>query len=187
MKTKAEWRVHFKKQRQELDRQTWAEKSIQLKQLFFEQVNLSKAKVIHCYLPLEKQNEPNTNLIFETILTNFQQIVCTVPWVTHKGNDMESVVFNQESKLSKGSLGIEEPEFKNMIPPEKIDIIVLPLLAVDEAGYRIGYGKGYYDKYLLRCRTDVIKVALSLFEPLPVGSFMPDAWDVPADLVIFTS
>ena len=50
--------------------------------------------------------------------------------------------------------------------PDEIDLVLVPLLAFDQEGYRVGYGKGYYDKFLSQCREDVIKIGLSFFEPV---------------------
>ncbi|MGC4022748.1 MAG: 5-formyltetrahydrofolate cyclo-ligase, partial [Cyclobacteriaceae bacterium] len=49
-------------------------------------------------------------------------------------------------------------------PAEKIDIVIVPLLAFDAAGNRVGYGKGFYDQFLKTCRKDCKKIGLSLFE-----------------------
>ena len=51
------------------------------------------------------------------------------------------------------------------VPVEKIDVVFIPLLAFDQKGHRVGYGKGFYDTFLARCRPRTLKVGLSLFEP----------------------
>lgn len=45
-------------------------------------------------------------------------------------------------------------------------MVLIPLLAFDKKGYRVGYGKGFYDRFLADCRPDVVKVGLSVFEPI---------------------
>lgn len=45
-------------------------------------------------------------------------------------------------------------------------MVLIPLLAFDKNGYRVGYGKGFYDRFLAECRPDVVKVGLSVFEPI---------------------
>jgi 5-formyltetrahydrofolate cyclo-ligase len=47
-----------------------------------------------------------------------------------------------------------------------IDLVLIPLLCFDKKGYRVGYGKGYYDRFLTECRPDVLKIGLSIFEPI---------------------
>jgi 5-formyltetrahydrofolate cyclo-ligase len=51
------------------------------------------------------------------------------------------------------------------VPVSKIDVVFVPLLAFDKNGNRVGYGKGFYDNFLAKCREDVIKIGLSFFEP----------------------
>lgn len=81
-------------------------------------------------------------------------------------------------KTVKGAFGIEEPAGQ---PYEgDIEITVIPLLAVNERGFRTGYGKGYYDKYLKNAKTK--KVGLGYF--FQIENFKEDEWDVPLDLFI---
>ena len=73
-----------------------------------------------------------------------------------------------ETLLLVNHFGIPEPvQTKNR--KQKIgnfDIILVPLLAVDERGHRVGYGGGYYDRFLAQCRPDCQKIGLSLFPPV---------------------
>jgi 5-formyltetrahydrofolate cyclo-ligase len=62
-------------------------------------------------------------------------------------------------------------------------MILLPLLAFDEKGYRVGYGKGFYDRYLSRCRLDILKVGLSMEAPMAeIGD--TDAYDMRMDYCV---
>ncbi|WP_337251765.1 5-formyltetrahydrofolate cyclo-ligase [Maribacter halichondriae] len=61
-------------------------------------------------------------------------------------------------------MGVPEPVDGIEIDPMKIDVVFVPLLAFDEKGNRVGYGKGFYDDFLSKCRPNVVKVGLSLFE-----------------------
>nr|MCU0396414.1 5-formyltetrahydrofolate cyclo-ligase [Chitinophagaceae bacterium] len=64
------------------------------------------------------------------------------------------------------SFGVEEPLTGKPVDPGMIDLVFVPLLAFDKKGYRVGYGKGYYDRFLKRCRPDVMTLGLSLFPPV---------------------
>ena len=66
--------------------------------------------------------------------------------------------------IKKNKWNIPEPIDGIEIPSEKIDVVFVPLLAFDEKGHRLGYGKGFYDIFLASCKPDVIKVGVSFFE-----------------------
>lgn len=50
------------------------------------------------------------------------------------------------------------------MPASKIEVVFIPLLAYDKNGNRIGYGKGFYDRFLDKCSTETIKIGLSFFD-----------------------
>jgi 5-formyltetrahydrofolate cyclo-ligase len=67
--------------------------------------------------------------------------------------------------------------------PEVLDVALIPMLCFDEAGHRVGYGKGYYDGFLHGCRPDCIKVGLNFFPPVERIDD-PHGADIPLDLCI---
>ena len=69
---------------------------------------------------------------------------------------MEAALVNADTAFQKSDFGIEEPVDNNFIQPDEIDMVIVPLLICDKKGYRVGYGKGFYDKFLARCRPDCI-------------------------------
>jgi 5-formyltetrahydrofolate cyclo-ligase len=78
---------------------------------------------------------------------------------------MESFYFEDFHQLKKNSWGILEPRQGVPAPPEKVDLVIVPLLAFDKLGHRVGYGKGFYDRFLKDCRSDCKKIGLSFFSP----------------------
>ena len=74
--------------------------------------------------------------------------------------------FDEGVELIQNDYGIDEPKEGTEVSEEEIDVILVPLLAFDKRGYRVGFGKGYYDRFLPRCRSNVIKIGLSFFEPI---------------------
>jgi 5-formyltetrahydrofolate cyclo-ligase len=65
--------------------------------------------------------------------------------------------------LRETKWGIKEPVDGKEINAELIDLVIVPLLVFDKFGHRVGYGKGFYDRFLSKCRRDTIKIGLSLF------------------------
>ncbi len=76
---------------------------------------------------------------------------------------MDNYLLTDSTSLKKNSLGIPEPVDGFWVPEEKIDVVFVPLLAFDAQGNRVGYGKGYYDTFLRKCRKDTLKIGLSFF------------------------
>jgi len=97
---------------------------------------------------------------------------------------LPSRLLHLQSEVEKSSFGLLEPklEFRRPFPPEKIDLVVVPGLAFDEKGYRIGYGAGYYDHFLARC-PQAIFIGLA-YEMQIVASAFPKEWDVPVHKII---
>lgn len=81
-------------------------------------------------------------------------------------------------KTRVGAFGIEEPEGQAF--EGDIDVTVIPLLAVNARGFRVGYGKGYYDKYLKGKNT--LKAGLGY--AFQIEEFEEDGWDIPLDLFL---
>lgn len=79
---------------------------------------------------------------------------------------MENIYFENDNQLEKVRWDILEPIRGTRTPSEKIDLVVVPLLAFDLQGHRVGYGKGFYDRFLKECQPNCKKVGLSLFEPV---------------------
>ena len=71
--------------------------------------------------------------------------------------------FTADTKLVKNKWNILEPAESESVEIERIDVCLVPLLCFDERGFRVGYGKGFYDKFLSECRADCLKIGLSLF------------------------
>jgi len=78
---------------------------------------------------------------------------------------MTHYLLTDNTKIKKNQYGIPEPVDGIEVPVSKIDVIFVPLLAYDLDGNRVGYGKGFYDKFLSKCKPEALKIGLSFFEP----------------------
>ena len=78
--------------------------------------------------------------------------------------------------------GIPEPVSGIEISPEMIEVVFVPLLVYDKRGHRIGYGKGFYDRFLKRCNSEAVFVGLSFFDPEPEIFF--EDLDVPLNFCV---
>jgi 5-formyltetrahydrofolate cyclo-ligase len=122
-------------------------------------------KQISCFLSMEAQREVRTESILKQLAMHNQLFV---PVSNFLDDSMQLVPFEPGDILVLNSYHIPEPiHKKNPIDPIELDVIFIPLLQADVQGNRLGYGKGFYDRYLALCRPDVIKIGLNFFEPIP--------------------
>ena len=93
-------------------------------------------------------------------------------------------MFDRKTKLKVNSYGIPEPINGIEIDAEKIDLVFVPLLISDEKKYRVGYGKGFYDRFLAECRIDVKTIGLNFFKPIDCVEDVNE-FDIPLNQVIY--
>ena len=129
---------------------------------FFLSIDLSFIRALHTYLPIQSKNEPDTWLILDRIRREFPQIQISLPKVVN--DQLENYRFEGMHQLKQNAWGIWEPQQGVLTDSSKIDLVIVPLLTFDHAGNRVGYGKGYYDRFLKNCRPDCKKIGLSFFE-----------------------
>jgi 5-formyltetrahydrofolate cyclo-ligase len=140
--------------------------STQIANNFFAGFDLTQVNLLHCFVPIEKFNEIDTSYIFHGIWKQFPQIQTVVPRVDFDRGEMDSVRYTAETELEQNRWNIHEPSHDESVEAELIDMVLTPGLAYDRSGHRIGYGKGFYDRFLDLCRPDCVKVGLSYFEPV---------------------
>jgi 5-formyltetrahydrofolate cyclo-ligase len=81
-----------------------------------------------------------------------------------QSRNMTHFLLTDNTTIKKNEYNIPEPVNGIEVPSTKIEVVFVPLLAFDKKGHRIGYGKGFYDKFLSECKTETIKIGLSCFE-----------------------
>jgi 5-formyltetrahydrofolate cyclo-ligase len=135
------------------------------------------------YWPIEENNEPNTHLFTEFLRFRNPELKICYPIADFTTGIMKAVATDIDTTFTKRDLNIWEPDNDEIIEPDRLDLVFVPLLAFDEEGYRVGYGKGFYDKYLAECSPDCIKVGFSYFEPFKSLEDRND-FDVPLTLCI---
>lgn len=141
---------------------------------------------IDCLLsfwPIEENNEPDTHLFTEFLKFRNPELKTCYPVSDFAKLDMHARMTDIDTPFIRTALNILEPSEGEIIPPGELDIVFVPLLAVDRDGYRVGYGKGFYDKYLTACREDCLKIGFSYFEPIEPLEDRAE-FDVPLDLCI---
>jgi 5-formyltetrahydrofolate cyclo-ligase len=127
----------------------------------FSRLNFNGVKVLHIFLPIQEKNEPDTFLLIEWLRAHHPDIKIIVPKSDFSTFLMTHHVLGDHKELRKNAFNILEPQ-QGEEHKGDIDMVILPLLAFDSRGYRAGYGKGFYDRFLQGM--DTLKVGLSLFD-----------------------
>ena len=133
---------------------------------FFSRFDLSSVRYLHVFLSIRKRGEVDTAVFINELWSNYINVKTVVPRVNFDDEVLEHLEINSDSKLRVSDWGIAEPDGDELIDEKKIDIVLVPLLCFDKRGYRVGYGGGFYDKFLVDCREDCLKIGVSLFDPV---------------------
>lgn len=147
---------------------------------FFINPALSFVRTLHIFLSMERTLEPDTWGLIDRLRREMPFIRLVIPRIAENG-ELDHVYFEGLHQLKQSAFGIMEPV--QGIPAEvtKIDFVLVPLLAVDRNGNRVGYGKGHYDRFLKECRADCTKAGISFFPPTEIFTDV-EPHDVPLDL-----
>ncbi len=183
--TKKELRKLFKERRVALSPTETAAQSQAIARLFFASFPVAGFQAIHFYLPIRRQNEVDTFPIIDTLQQKFPRTSIIVPRSLPETGEMEHYLWTPDIELFTNQWDILEPnpDTSPLFPLSKIDLVIIPLLAFDHQGNRVGYGKGFYDRFLAQCRSNVLKVGVSFFDPVETITDA-DAFDVRLDYCI---
>ena len=179
--TKAELRTIYRKRRAELS----SEKIQSLSQLIADQVTLfcgarPDLNHFHMFLAIDRLKEINTYYIKEYLLGACKSLYTSK--INPKSNEMEVVSLDHETLLEVNDFGIPVPVSNQIVEGHILEVVFIPLLAIDIHGNRIGYGKGYYDRFLVGLNPTILKIGLSFFEP--IESIPAEVFDITCDYVI---
>jgi 5-formyltetrahydrofolate cyclo-ligase len=163
---KQELRKQYLSDRQALTRAQITSASQKIHDWLFQSFAVHSYSTIHVFLPIKEKNEVDTWLMLSTLQTDFKSKI-VIPKVMPKG-EMKHYYFNGRTKFEMNRWGVQEPIDDENLQAEEtaLDLIIIPLLAFDKKGNRVGYGKGFYDKFLAKCRPNAVKVGVSVFDPI---------------------
>lgn len=162
---KAALRAVYRQKRQDL--QAGEENRLQdLLLIQFQQLDLPGIDIVHSYLPAHGKKEPDPEPILRFLAFRNPQLQIIVPRVNADGKTLSHFLLEEDTALVLNPWGIPEPEQAVEADVSGIDLVLVPLLAVDRTGHRVGYGKGFYDRFLAALPVHAIKMGLSFFEPV---------------------
>ena len=154
-------RSHYKKKRFSLTKQEVYDLS-QRVCMQLDKLNIWELKHYHIFISILKFNEIDTSSIINKLKS--EQKIIIVPKISN--NELVHIAINDETEFGLNEFGIKEPNDGNHFIIENLDIIFIPLLAFDIEGHRVGYGKGYYDRFLKLTNNSTLKIGLSFFDPI---------------------
>lgn len=128
----------------------------------FALLDFSAVRTIHIFLPITEKKEPDTFLFIDWLNRCYPHIKIIVPKADFDTALMTNYIYKGKDGLVRNLYNILEPE-KGILHTGEVDMVLIPMLAFDLRGYRVGYGKGFYDRFLQTLETR--KIGLCFFEP----------------------
>ncbi|SMG41945.1 5-formyltetrahydrofolate cyclo-ligase [Marivirga sericea] len=138
---------------------------------------------VHTFVPIKKNKEPDTFPFIQYLWTEKPYVNVITGISDLKKPAMYHVEIKQDTSFLENSWGIPEPQDGVPFPVEKIQMVLVPMVTGSKNGHRIGYGKGYYDRFLQKCSQDTLLVGINL-APLLDGSVFVDQYDIPMQYMI---
>ena len=165
--TKAELRKFYLTERLSLSDRDFDQYNWDICENFFSQLGLDDVKVLHSFIPMENTKEPDTWMIINKVQREFSHVRISVPKINVQTIEINNFYFEDRSQLKTNVWGIPEPEYGEPTKTSEIDMVLVPMLIADQYGHRVGYGKGFYDKFLATCKASCIPVGLCFYDPIP--------------------
>lgn len=177
---KNQLRLKYKKLREEISPEDLEERSLDIANNLLN-LPIWDYSYYHLFLSISEKREVNTEAILHILHGKDKNVV--VSRSDFEDYKLTNYLLTDSTVLKTNKWGIPEPVDGVEIPPKKIEVVFIPLLAFDKKGNRIGYGKGFYDRFLSSCTGKTVKVGLSLFEAEPVISEVSED-DIPLDYCV---
>lgn len=162
--------------RGELDKEEVIKKGNILKEKLFSLKEYKKAKTVMFFVSFGKEIYTH-NMVQEALKDESKTIV--IPKVVEF--ELIPCIIENFSGLVRSSYGILEPIEAKKANLDEIDVVLVPGIGFDKNGYRIGFGKGFYDKFLKT--TNALKIGLCMDSEI-IGNIPYDEWDIPMDIVM---
>ncbi|OPC60338.1 5-formyltetrahydrofolate cyclo-ligase [Elizabethkingia miricola] len=157
---KSELRKRYLKERKAMSPDDVAFLSEKIFNQYLLQFNISENQNIHIFLPISAKNEINTHLWIDYFWN--KKINVFIPKMVV--DEIISIAYKPDTELALNSWGIWEP-VSNIAESVDFDQVITPLLYADKQGNRIGYGKGFYDRFFSSVINPVLKIGINYFAP----------------------
>lgn len=181
MISKNDIRIEYRKIRKSISKEARNNKSTNICTSILEYIKENKFDAILMYCPLAE--EVDVMGVFDELIGKLNIFFPRV-----SGDNMDFYLVNDYSMLEEGNFHVMEP-LKDCDSLEYLDdnnyLMLVPGICFDEQGYRVGYGKGYYDKYLAKNSDKAITTIGVCYKECMIDSVMPDKYDIKVSKVIY--
>ena len=160
---KKEARKKSKEERQKLSFEQVDEKSLAIANQLV-QMDIWNKNYYHLFLPIEEQKEVNSEYILNILQAKDKEIVISKS--DFATTSMTHYLLTDNTKIKKNVYNIPEPITGKIISNDLIDTVITPLIICDLNGYRVGYGKGFYDNFFNSCKPTVKRFGIGYFSPI---------------------
>ncbi|MDX1628355.1 MAG: 5-formyltetrahydrofolate cyclo-ligase [Fulvivirga sp.] len=171
----------FLEKRLFLSQQEHQKRNKLLAENLFARIDISQYKCMHTFLSITDKKEVDTHAIIDKAVELNDQLQVVISKTKPKGI-LEHYLLDHDTVVETNNWGIPEPINGKLADISKIDLILVPLITFDKVGHRIGYGKGYYDRFLKQVPT-ATKIGLSLTPPLDLIQYI-ESNDVKMDACV---
>ena len=176
---KEDLREYLLKQRESIPEPDFYGASATIIEKLKEQEEYQQAQTIHCYVSINKRREVETHALIQEMLRRGREVV--VPITNINEGTLSHIQLQSFDDLVENRWGVLEPKMGSEVSPNELDLVIVPMVGADKNCNRIGYGKGFYDRFLndVSCLTIGLIYDKNIVEQIPVEDF-----DVPLDKVI---
>jgi 5-formyltetrahydrofolate cyclo-ligase len=163
---KLDARIEYRDKRNLLTPEKVNALSEQIFSLFFQNFDISKYKNVHFFKTITKMKEVNTDFFVNTIREKniASNLITSVSDIN--SNLLTHYIVNKDTIYKENLFRIPEPTNGLKISENEIDLVLVPMFLFDEKGHRVGYGKGYYDRFLREVNDNCVKVGVNFFGPI---------------------
>lgn len=183
MKTKKEWRAHYLEQRLALTVEERVQKSHSITEYYFSLFEKERPGVIHLFLSMPAKSEVDTRFILQRLNHEYPEVKTVTSVIAEDQVSLLTIEVRIDTPLIVNNWGIPEPATRVIFPEQEIQEALTPLLAMDTKGFRLGYGKGFYDRFFASCSTSLKRTGVNFFPALD-HDLPKDPWDIPLDRLV---
>lgn len=180
---KSELREYYFDQRKRLESKAVEKASEATNRLIINDL-INDISSIHCFIKIPKSNEIDTWPLIKECWRNNISTATSISCFNPKR--LEHSWFNEKTKFVTGKFNVPVPSPRKKVDLGELDLVIVPLLCIDNQGNRIGYGQGFYDSFLSKLPSRTKKIGVSVFG-ITDEVITPDPWDVPLDGVVTPS